>query len=334
MTTQPLKSEVLAHFGLERDPFGKLNGAADYWQSPEFRRALGLVDYAIRHDEIVAVIGDIGSGKTDALAMIREAFAGRNAEPVDFIPVLVADKKALRITHVVDAILEHFAVEKVPASVMRRSIKARATLSSVESQGRRVCVLVDEAHRATGDFLKSFKELHEQLRWGMRASLFSAVLIGHKSLPERYAAVAPDVWARLDQQQVCTMGDMTPREVAEYITHRLQAVGGRRIFDEAAAQAIGRLAAAPIPVNRLCWRLMSAAYLENQRTVTEAAVLLAYDREALLEKLGLTQGGVVRLSGIPKSTVNDVFTGKGSKESEAAVDAVLRGALRGEVAHG
>ena len=322
----PPKPVVLAHFGLRRNPFGRLQSSDDYYRSPEFRLALQMVEYALDHDDVVAFVGDIGSGKTDAMEMVQEVLAAEPDRKVQFIRPEVPDKGYLRIQHVTEAMLHELQMDTLPASVQRRNWLLRKLLTQLRQLGQKTCLVLDEAHRLTGPFLKSLKEFHEQMRFGLRASLFSVVLIGHRHLLEHYAKVARDVWERLDVGNCALLGQMNPLEGSAYIAHRLASVGAPELFDEAARLAAARLATSPLALNVVCWKVLEAAYLEGQPRITESSVLAAFDRGALAERLGLSLGEIAARAGLGKSTVSDALKGKAGPKAVEAVDQVLRGA--------
>jgi len=331
---RPLKPDVLAYFGLRRDPFAKLQRAAEYYQSSEFRTAVKMIRYAVEHDEVVAIVGDIGTGKTDAVAMAAEALGGDPAERIDFVRLAQPDKSGLRVTHVLDALLHHFERDAhAPQSAQKKAWLVRHCLTQAHRDGRRVCLLLDEAHRAPGPFLKGLKELHEGMRFGLRSSLFAVVLIGHRELSEHYARVARDVYDRLSAGNTALLGRMTPREVSAYIAHRLEAVcpgrAGGPLIDEPARLAIGRLACAPLAINELCWRLLEAAYADDLQTIGEERVLALWDRAGLREHLGLSLQTIADRAGIGKSTVADALSGKASSANTERVEQVLRAAVQG-----
>ncbi len=322
----PLMPEILEHFGLERNPFGKLAGDGEFYASPEFRRAYATVDYALSHSEMVAIVGDVGSGKSEAMVAVKEHLKARPEAPVNFIEVLHPDKGTMKIGSVLEAFIQMLEIARPGQSQQRRAWHVKFAIQERWRQGERFILIIDEAHRLSGPFLKSLKELHEQTRFGHMAALIGIVLLGHESLLSNYQKVASDVYQRLDAGHVCTMGSMTPLEIDEYIAHRVAAVNGNGLFDGEARRAVGRLASSPLGANRICAKLLATAYTRGQDAVTLEEVYAAYDRRALADLLGLSAPAIAGRAGIGRSTVHDVFDGRG-KGSAAKVDAVLREAM-------
>jgi type II secretory pathway predicted ATPase ExeA len=324
---QPLKPDVLEYFGLMHDPFGRLR-ERDFFVSSEFRRALKVVKYAIQEDEIVALVGDVGAGKTETVRMVREAIHSDAVHPVQFVHLVHPDKREVRIVAVVDLLLKALGLDKPAASTQGRTLQLRMQLAK-EAADNRFCLVIDEAHRLTGGFLKSLKDLHESSRWGVRPALFSVVLIGHEGLLLRYREVARDVYERLAAGNVASFGHMTPLEVSDYIETRVKAAGGNGLFDKPSRAAVGRLAHTPLAVNAVCYRAMEEAYRQGAQRIGDAVILAAFDRRGLLDHLGLTVREVAAKAGLGETTVRDVLDGKAADGSIAKVDELLRGAVKG-----
>lgn len=317
--TRPRKPDVLRHFKLQRYPFGPVAGDAEFWRSPEFAAALDMISYAVDHDDAVAIVGDIGAGKSGALTWVRRCFEATDGREVLFVTLHQYDKKRLTIGHVLEAFLREFTGEQPPPqSAQKRGLLVRRNLAQCHKEGRRrICLLVDEAHRVSGAFLKSLKEFHEATRYATRSALFAICYVGHPELVSNFQRVAPDVWARLDVGNVLEFGAMSPQEVSAYIAHRTTAVGAQDLFDEPARLAIGRIAHTPLDINRACAQLMDAAFLGNQRTVGLADVYRVYNRLDLARMLGYSSERLGQLAGLGSTTVNDILNNKG-RYSEAA----------------
>ena len=325
-----LKPDVLHWFGLKRSPFGGFQSEEEFYASSDFRAALRMIAYAVESYEIVALVGDVGAGKTEAVNHAMAALAGTEGMQVSFIRVAHPEKEGMRIGVVVEALLDAFIMDgdPLPRSLQRRVLLLRYHLIQAHQGGRRTCLIVDEAHRLGAPFLKGLKELHESIRFGHHASLFGTVLLGHNKLIEKYQRVARDVWERLDAGNLAMLGEMTPPEVAEYITHRTAAVGAPELLSEEARLAVGRLAHSPLAINQVCWKLLEAAYLQGDKAIGKAQLLAAFDRPALAAMLGLTMAEIAQRTGLGKTSVHDALHGKAGRKSTRAVDDVLEETLR------
>lgn len=326
-----IKPDVLDYFGLRYSPFGELRSPDEYYESPEFRRAYRMIQYAIESYEVVALVGDVGSGKSGAVSRAAAMLEQTEGLRAEFVRIFHPEKESLRIGSAMEALLGHLAQADtlIPQSVQKRVLLLRFHLIQAHQAGRRICLIIDEAHRLPGRFLKSLKELQESMRFGHNSSLFGVVLLGHERLIERYQKIAKDVWDRLDAGNLALMGTMIPSEVVEYISHRCKAAGAADLFSESARLAVGRLVSSPLAINQICWRLMEFAYTEGLKTVDERDVLAAYSRGQLARMLGLSLADIANTAGIGKTTVGDVLQGKGSTASKEAVDDALSDGLKG-----
>lgn len=330
----PTRPDIMQFFNMHSFPFGQVNGSG-YYLSSEYKTALKQIAYAVESYEVVAIAGDVGAGKSEAVAHSIAALKATEGMKVKFIRVDHPRKESVRINAVVESLLNDFLEdgERIPGSVQRRVWLLKFYLKQAVEDGIRVCLVIDEAHRLTGPFLKSLKDLYETIRFAHHGSLFAIVLTGHRSLIKHYKKVAPDVWQRLEAGNIAILGEMTEQEVADYILHRCEEAGTPGLFTEHAALAVGRLAKAPLGVNNICWDLLAHAYKEGfpegeNRRIDEMHVLSAYDPAQLMAMLDLSQGEIAKRGNLGKTTVKDVLDGKAGSKSVAEVKRVLAEAVQ------
>ncbi|HKC42277.1 MAG TPA: AAA family ATPase, partial [Burkholderiales bacterium] len=130
----------LSHFGLNEAPF-RITPHTEFFFSGANRGAtLEALLYAITHDEgIVKVTGEVGSGKTMLCRVLVERLP-KNVETIYLAnPSLSRDE----ILHVIAADLQvESRGERV--TILLRALQER--LIKLYASGRRVVVLIDEAH--------------------------------------------------------------------------------------------------------------------------------------------------------------------------------------------
>lgn len=259
----PSKAEMLPHFGLTHDPFVKRQIEADLWPSLEVRTAHDLLRYAIRHREIVLVVGDYGVGKTTAIWAALDKLRPPEGHSLVVAEVL-GEKRAVTVRAIVEAMLTAFKVERLPApEAARRRLLRKLLIQRRNSE--RLAVVIDEAHLIRGGTLKALKELHEQSRHGPLESLFAVILIGHRQASALFAMEAPDFYARLEAHNIVQISGLLPGSAADYLRHRAEAAGRSDLF---APEVLERLEGrhTPLQLNRLAWRLLEAAYLGGGET--------------------------------------------------------------------
>lgn len=254
---------LLTHFDLAHNPFGKLQGPEGLWTSTDLLVVRDLVRCAIDHREMVGILGDYGTGKTTAVHAAIQSLAP--GEDLLVIPVL-GDKEALRVAHVVEAMLHGMGLDALPARETRRRLELRRLLVEAHGQGRRVLVVIDEAHRISGSTHKALKELHEH-RYAGRESLFAIVLVGHRQLTAALSLTARDVLGRLEAHNLHYLPPLLREKAADYLRTRAAAAGRPDLFDAAALDLLPRRAS-PLALNILGARLLDAACAAGQHQIT------------------------------------------------------------------
>ena len=259
----------LDHFGLREPPF-RITPHADFFFDGADRGATleGLM-YAILHDEgIVKVSGEIGSGKTTLCRVLIERL------PPEVETVFLANPSYSRaeILHAIAAELGLPPVQS-PAESALRELQGR--LIETYASGRRVVVLIDEAHAMPEETLEQVRLLSNLE--SSRHKLLQIVLFGQ---PELDAALAKTSMRQLRDR--ITHGfrtrPLTEPEVASYVSFRMRAAGykGPDIFSPAAIRAIARAAGGLTRrVNVLADKALLAAFAANKHAVTPREVRAA-----------------------------------------------------------
>src|SRR2546428_13658210 len=130
----------LDHFGLNEPPFRITPHPDFFFEGAERGATLEALAYAVLHDEgIVKVSGEVGSGKTMLCRMLMERLPAEVATIYLATPSLARDEILNAISDELELKLSH---ERT--SVALRELQEH--LISLYGQGRRVVILIDEAH--------------------------------------------------------------------------------------------------------------------------------------------------------------------------------------------
>jgi type II secretory pathway predicted ATPase ExeA len=259
----------LEHFGLIEPPF-RITPHPDFFFDGADRGATleGLL-YAILHDEgIVKVSGEIGSGKTTLCRVLMERL------PQEVETVFLANPSYSR-TEILHAIAEELgrpATGNPPASVLR---DLQTQLIELYASGRRVVVMIDEAHAMPEDTLEQVRLLSNLE--SSRHKLLQIVLFGQ-----------PELDAALDKPSMRQLKDrithsfrtrpLTADETGSYIAFRMRAAGykGREVFTPAAISTIARASSGLTRrINVLCDKSLLAAFAANTHAVMPRQVRAA-----------------------------------------------------------
>jgi MSHA biogenesis protein MshM len=259
----------LEHFGLTEPPF-RITPHTDFFFDGADRGAtLEALIYAILHDEgIVKVSGEVGSGKT----MLCRVLIERLPPHVATIYLATASLAREEILHAIADELE------LKLSPERRSVALRELqehLIGLYGAGRRVVILIDEAHVMPEDTLEQVRLLSNLE--SNRHKLLQIVLFGQPELDQTLAKSA----LRQLRDRITHSFRMRPlaiAEVAKYLSFRMRAAGyrGPEVFTPRAVRRIARASdGLTRRINILADKALLAAYTENTHAITDRQVRAA-----------------------------------------------------------
>jgi type II secretory pathway predicted ATPase ExeA len=259
----------LEHFGLTEVPF-RITPHTDFFFDGADRGAtLEALIYAVLHDEgIVKVSGEVGSGKTMLCRVLME----RLPKEVETIYLATPSLAKDEIIHAIGDDL------KLAFSQERRTVALRELqehLIDLYGKGRRVVVLIDEAHVMPEDTLEQVRLLSNLE--SNRHKLLQIVLFGQ---PELDATLAKTELRQLRDRITHSfrMRPLSPAEVARYISFRMRAAGyrGPDLFLPGATALIARASQGlNRRINILADKALLAAFTENGHAGGERQVRAA-----------------------------------------------------------
>ena len=252
----------LEQFGLDEPPFRITPHTEFFFDGAERGATLEALAYAVLHDEgIVKLSGEVGSGKTMLCRMLMERLPSEVETIYLATPSLARDE----ILHAIADDLEL----KLPE---RRSVALRELqehLITLYGAGRRVVILIDEAHVMPEDTLEQVRLLSNLE--SSRHKLLQIVLFGQ---PELDATLAKASLRQLRDRITHSfrMRPLAAAEVAKYLAFRMRAAGyrGPDLFAPRAANRIARASGGLTRrINILADKSLLAAYSEGAHAVTE-----------------------------------------------------------------
>jgi type II secretory pathway predicted ATPase ExeA len=253
----------LDHFGLKEAPFRITPHTEFFFQGANRGATLGALLYAITHDEgIVKVSGEVGSGKTMLCRVLMERlpptvetiYLGNPSLSRDEILFAISDELKLdtqekRTTRVLRALQEH--------------------LIRLFGEGRRVVVLIDEAHAMPKETLEEIRLLSNIE--SNRHKLLQIVLFGQPELDEHLST--PEM--RQLKERITHSFLLEPlvrSDIENYIDFRMRAAGyrGPKVFNRGAVKLIARTSQGLTRrVNILADKALLAAFAGGTHAVTE-----------------------------------------------------------------
>lgn len=251
----------LDHFGLKESPF-KITPVTDFF-FPGANRAeiLDALLYAITDSEgIIKVTGEVGSGKTMLCRMLLE----RHPDKVEAVylanPSLSREEMLYAIADGLKLDLEGQRVNVI-LQTLQNHLELKIT------QGKRVVILVDEAHAMPLETMEELRLLYN-LQVGNH-KLLHIVLFGQPELNEKLSQ--PNMRQLKDRiVHHFSMLPLSQNIIESYLLFRMRTAGyrGPTPFSAAAAALIGKASQGLMRrVNILADKSLLAAFVENTHNI-------------------------------------------------------------------
>ena len=254
-------SLYLAHFGLREPPF-RITPHTDYFFSGANRGpTLDALIYAITQDEgIVKVTGEVGSGKTMLCRMLLEKLPAQ-------VETLYLANPSLSRSEILGAIADELGVPLAAGGTHSMMRTLQDALVQRYAAGKRVVILIDEAHAMPAESLEEIRllsNLESRSNKLLQIALFAQ--------PELDARLAANDMRQLRERitQHFALAPLNSGDVAAYMEFRLRAAGyhGPNPFT---GRAIERIAKASQGLSRriniLADKALLAAYSGNTHQV-------------------------------------------------------------------
>jgi MSHA biogenesis protein MshM len=251
----------LDHFGLDEPPFRITPHTDFFFDGADRGTTLDALMYAIVHDEgIVKVSGEVGSGKTMLCRVLME----RLPEHVEIVYLANPSLSRDEILHAIaDDLGLGFSQDRV--TIALRELEEH--LIDIYSEGRRVVILIDEAHAMPGETLEQVRLLSNLE--SNRHKLLQIVLFGQ---PELDLLLNESSMRQLKDRITHSfrMRPLSEAEIGKYITFRMRAAGyrGPEIFTPRAIAMIAKAASGLTRrVNILADKALLSAFTESKHSV-------------------------------------------------------------------
>src|SRR6267378_7979761 len=261
-------SLYLEHFGLDEPPFRITPHTDFFFDGAERGATLEALAYAVLHDEgIVKVSGEVGSGKTMLCRMLMERLPAEAATIYLATPSLARDE----ILHAIADDLELKLSDR--RTVALRELQEH--LIGLYAAGRRVVILIDEAHVMPEETLEQVRLLSNLE--SNRHKLMQLVLFGQ---PELDATLAKPSLRQLRDRitHAFRMRPLSEPEVAKYVSFRMRAAGyrGPDVFALGALVRVARASGGLTRrINILADKSLLAAFTQNVHAVIDRHVRAA-----------------------------------------------------------
>jgi general secretion pathway protein A len=249
----------LSFYGLAEKPFATTPDPRFLYLTAGHQEALAHLVYAVQDNTAFLVLtGEVGTGKTSLLQALLTQLDGNTS--VAFIV-----NSGLSFDGILEYMLEEFGIPSPEASRAQRLIALQRFLIERARMGRRVVLILDEAHLLDPRTLEQIRLLSNFE--GPTQKHLHIVLVGQPELKTTLAL--PEL--RQLQQRVTLRAVIPPlssQETREYIRRRLQTAGARDLdlFTEGAISRIAAYAGGiPRIVNVICEHGLLIGYADQRR---------------------------------------------------------------------
>jgi type II secretory pathway predicted ATPase ExeA len=266
----------LEHFGLDEPPFRITPVTVFFFSGANRGEILEALIYSLSEAEgIIKVSGEVGSGKTMLCRMLLERLP-KHVETIYLANPSLSREEMLYA--IADAL--GLSIDGKRVGIVMHSIQSK--LEEKAREGKRIVVLVDEAHAMPLDTLEELRLLYN-LQIG-NAKLLQIILFGQ-----------PELNAKLDQPNMRQLKDrivhhfhiqpLSRNTLESYLMFRMRAAGyrGPDIFSPGAIKLIADASNGLMRrINILADKSLLAAFVEDTHNI-EARHVLAAMRDSELQ---------------------------------------------------
>lgn len=281
--TEMLNSEAMRYFKLFKSPFmGDICEIKDIFLSDEHRYIETMMLDAARNGGFLAVIGEVGSGKS---VIRKKVVAELNKDDnARIIYPRMIDKTRVTGASLCDAIILDLSEEAPKMRLEQKTRQVEKLLLSRSKAGCRVVLIIEEAHDLTVKVLKLLKRFHE-IEDGYKKVL-GIIIIAQPELGNLFnEADHYDMREVIRRCQLAQIKGLNG-DLKDYLALKFKRVGVELkniITDEAIKELSKRLKARdmrgkefsnayPLTVNNHIMRAMNLAYEMGEQKVTEAVI--------------------------------------------------------------
>lgn len=237
-----LTPEAKKAFKLFKDPFiDDIQSESDIYMSDEHRYIEAAMLDAARHSGFLAVVGDVGSGKTIIRKKVFSQLKRDNN--VIIISPRVTDKSRITATTICEAVIRDISDETPRNNLEDRTRQVIRLLTERANSSQRHCLFIEEAHdlnTSTLKYLKRFYEL-EEFEDGFRR-LLGIIMVGQlemkRKLDERTNFDAREVIRRCQIVELGPLNGVGEMEAYLALKFKRAGIDINTIFDVNAYQAI------------------------------------------------------------------------------------------------
>lgn len=234
-----ITQEAMKHFKMFRNPFiDDIQNDSDVYMSDEHRYIEAAMLDAARHSGFLAIIGEVGSGKSVMRRKVVEQLK-RDGDTLVIYPEMI-EKSRLTAGAICDAVIMDISSEKPKISHEAKTRQVRRLLLDRAKSGYRACLIIEESHDLSIPTLKFLKRFHE-LEDGYK-KLLSIIMLGQTELKDMFnESQHVDMREVIRRVQVAEIRGLNGN-LRAYLTVKFERVGKKaaEIFSDDAYEAMSK----------------------------------------------------------------------------------------------
>ena len=278
-----ISEDTKRHFKLFRNPFiADVEKSSDIYRSDEHRYIEAAMLDAAKHGGFLAIVGEVGSGKTTMRREVMEQLRKETNVMVIFPQII--DKSRVTASSICDAIILDLSEEKPRVKLEQKTRQVQRLLMDRSRAGYQACLIIEEAHdlnTQTLKYLKRFSELEDGYK-----KLLGIILIGQTELKNMFnESQHVEMREVIRRVQVAEIRGLNGN-LKEYLKLKFKRVGGDidKIMNDEAIEALRKRLtmndarhkpvshAYPLLVNNYVARAMNLACELGEVMITEEVV--------------------------------------------------------------
>ncbi len=279
-----ISQEARKYYKIFRDPFiDDIQKESDVFMSEEHRYIEAAMLDAAKHSGFLAIIGEVGSGKTVIRRKVMEQLK-KDGDMIIIYPEII-DKTRVNASSICDAIIMDLSEESPKRTMEAKSRQVHKLLLERAKQGFRSVLILEEAHdlsTSTLKYLKRFQEIEDGYR-----KLLGIILLGQTELnnllDESRHIEMREVIRRIQKAEIKGFNGNTK----EYLKLKFKRINIKieDIFDDNAFPALSKRLttkdrrdksishAYPLVVNNYAARAMNMAFEMGEKKVTAEVIM-------------------------------------------------------------
>jgi len=252
------------YFGLRHDPFSSdPQSRREVFSTSQLDRIASQIEDAINYQGFIAVIGDIGAGKSLLKRRVVQTCLDSHGKMQILWPEFMNMEK-VHSGSISSFILRKFG-QSAPRDLVQRADKLKETLGSLSEEGVRIALGFDECHRLDPRLLTALKNFWE-LGSGGYDRYLGLVLFGQPRFEMTLRNVDfREITERLDIIHMPNLG----KHAWDYVTHRLKIAGGNadKLFDRDSVAKLAEIGSTPLALGNMANAALIKAHQLNEKKV-------------------------------------------------------------------